>query len=59
MCVDLYLVMDVDLLESVQKFALKVCCRQWSSPYEDLLEISRLSSLQARREAARLHIHFH
>lgn len=45
---------DVELLESVQKFALKVCCKQWSSPYEDLLEISRLSSLQARRETARL-----
>ena len=51
---DPYLVKDVELLESVQKFALKVCCKQWSSPYEDLLEISRLSSLQARRETARL-----
>ena len=51
---DPYLVKDVDLLESVQKFALKVCCKQWSSSYQDLLELSKLSSLQTRREAARL-----
>ena len=30
---DLYLFKDVDQLESIQKFALKVCCKQWSSPY--------------------------
>ena len=26
---DPYLVKDVDLLKSVRKFALKVCCNQW------------------------------
>ena len=51
---DPHLLKDVDLLESVQKFALKDCCKQWSSLYQDLLNISKLSSLQARREVARL-----
>ena len=51
---DPHLLKDVDLLESVQKFALNVYCKQWSSPYQDLLNISKLSSLQARREIARL-----
>ena len=51
---DPYLVKDVHQLESVQKFALKVCCKQCSSSYQDLLELSKLSSLQTRREAARL-----
>ena len=51
---DPHLLKDVDLLESVQKFALKVCCKQQSSPYQDLLDISKLSSLQARQEVARL-----
>ena len=51
---DPHLLKDVDLLESVQKFALNLCCKQWSSPYQDLLDISKLSSLQARQEVARL-----
>ena len=51
---DPFLQKDVDLLESVQKFALKVCCKQWSASYQELLDVSHLSSLQTRRENARL-----
>ena len=51
---DPFLQKDVDLLEGVQKFALKVCCKQWSASYQELLDASHLSSLQTRRENARL-----
>ena len=51
---DPFLQKDVNLLESIQKFALKVCCKQWSASYQELLDASYLSSLQTRRENARL-----
>ena len=35
-CACVCLLRDVDPLESVQKLALKVCCKQWSSPYQDI-----------------------
>ena len=45
---------DIDLIDDMQKFALRVCLKSWSSPYEDLLEQSNLPTLQTRRQNAKL-----
>ena len=39
---------DIALLENVQKFALRVCFREWRMGYFDLLDLSGLSSLSDR-----------
>ena len=41
-------------LEKVQKFALKVCSKNWSSDYEHLLNITNLPALSIRREYLKL-----
>ena len=46
---DPFLMKDIELLENVQKFALRVCTKSWDSNYSSLLEISHLPSLQTRR----------
>ena len=51
---DPHLVKDIDLLEKTQKFALRVCCKDWSAPYCDLLDRCQLSSLSSRRRTAKL-----
>ena len=45
---------DIDSLENVQKFALRVCMKSWNSTYEELLMITKLLSLQDRRIMASL-----
>ena len=45
---------DINLLEKSQKFALRVCIRNWSASYEDLLNTTHVSSLSDRRKAAKL-----
>ena len=40
---------DIDKLEDVQKFALRVCFKSWDSSYDDLLVKSRLLPLESRR----------
>ena len=45
---------EIDQLERVQKFALRVCLKSWDTDYEDLLSISNLPSLQKRRMLASL-----
>ena len=40
---------DVNKLEGVQKFALRVISHQWDSTYEDLLSIVKIPKLQERR----------
>jgi len=35
--------------ESVKRFALKVCSKQWDASYNELLDVFRLPSLQNRR----------
>ena len=47
-----HLIKHVNQLEQVQKFALKVCFRQWSrlSSYSDLLQLSNLPQLTERRK---------
>ena len=45
-----HLVKDIDQLENVQKFALKICFKQWDSSYSDLLQSSNLPTLANRRK---------
>ena len=45
-----HLIKDIDQLESIQKFALKVCFKQWDSSYSDLLQSSNLPTLSHRRK---------
>ena len=46
---------DINLLEKSQKFALRVCTRNWSASYEDLLNTTHVSSLSGRRKACHLY----
>ena len=49
---DPYLKRDIDKLERVQSFALKICLKQWSpnTGYRELLERAELQSLASRRK---------
>ena len=51
---DPYLKRDIDLLESAQKFGLRVCLKDWSSPYENLLQESKIQTLSERRTQTNL-----
>ena len=39
---------EIEALEKVQKYALKVCTKSWDASYENLLSKASLSSLQKR-----------
>ena len=41
---------DINKLEHVQKFALRVCTKEWTMSYEDLLEKCRILELTTRRD---------
>ena len=43
-----YLIRDINSLESVQKFALKVCLKQWNTPYHQLINQACLPDLATR-----------
>ena len=47
---DPFLIKDIQMLESVQKFALKMCCKSWNSSYDENLQQSLLPELSARRK---------
>ena len=52
---DPFLNKDIDLLvEDVQKFGLRVCTKSWNKDYGELLAPSRLPTLQARHQQAKL-----
>ena len=51
---DRHLLKDVDLLEKDQKFALRVCCKYWSTHYSDLLGSAHISTLVQRCRKAKL-----
>ena len=40
---------EINSLEDVQKFALRMCAKHWDSGYDDLLQLFSLSSLQQHR----------
>ena len=41
---------DINKLEAVQKFALRMCLKDWHASYCDLLEHCHLTELAARRK---------
>ena len=45
---------NILLLESVQKFAAKVCLKSWNSPYVELLSELDIPTLEGRRKANQL-----
>ena len=45
---------EIEALESVQKFALKMCLKSWSTNYQQLLLEASLPSLKTRRSAQKL-----
>jgi len=55
------------MLESVQKFGLKVCLKQWHSTYGNLIDQAGIPSLAVRRKLLKLcqlyvlnrHVNFH
>ena len=47
---DPFLIKDIHKLESVQKFALKMCCKRWDSSYSENLDQSLLPELSLRRK---------
>ena len=51
---DPYLIKDIELVERTQKFALRVCCKNWTASYPDLLDSCQVSTLSNRRKIARL-----
>ena len=46
---DPHLHCDIRSLESVQKFALRICSKQWETGYQELLDMFSLPSLENRR----------
>ena len=44
-----YKIREVNSIESVQKFALRMCAKNWNAGYEQLLELFSLPDLQQRR----------
>ena len=55
---DPYLQKDIKLLEGVQKFALRVCSKNYDNSYEDLLDTFQLPELSTRRLYLRLSLLF-
>ena len=54
--VDGILSKDIELLESVQKFANKVCTKQWREPYNSLRTSLKLPLLKERRAVLKLSV---
>ena len=52
---DPHLQKDVDMLENVQKFAMKLITRKWDQGYAQLIEMVDLPTLQSRRLHLKLH----
>ena len=44
-----YMVKDIELLEKVQRFALRMCSRNYNLSYEELLDLFKIPSLHNRR----------
>ena len=51
---DPFLKKDVNVLEDVQEFALRVCTKSWDLTYDALLSETHLPSLAVRRQRAKL-----
>ena len=44
-----HLTKEITLLENVQKFACKICCKSWLMDYDSMLAYLDIPSLQQRR----------
>ena len=53
---DPYLAKEKALLEAVQKFACKVCCKNWNMDHESMLAHLNIPSLQQRRLQLKAHM---
>ena len=51
---DSHLKKDIQALENVQKFTLRVCSKSWSSDYATLLDTLSMPTLSDRRETLKL-----
>ena len=51
---DPYLIKDCKLIEDVQKFACKICVKDWHLDYEEMLSRLHIPRLDTRRKALRL-----
>ena len=51
---DPHLKKDIQALENVQKFALRICSKSWSSDYDTLRDTLSISTLSNQREALKL-----
>ncbi len=46
---DPHLSKDISMMENVQKFALRMCLKNWDTGYQDLLDLTNFPSLKNRR----------
>ena len=46
--------LEIDALESVQKFGLRMCFKSWNESYDDLLERTKVPPLKMRRAQMKL-----
>ena len=46
---------EIEDIESVQKFALRMCLKSWNSNYKELLESAHIPTLSSRRTRAGVH----
>ena len=51
---DPYTFKNIEQLESVQKFALKICAHRWDTGYCTLLDMFNIASLETRRKYLKL-----
>ena len=55
MCIqDPYLAKDIEALEKVQRFGLRVCLKKWNLDQEQLLQPTNVVSLPDRKSHAKL-----
>ena len=52
---DSHVKQDIEAIENVQKFALRVCLKSWDCSYDQLLVQASLLSMQERRNLSRLY----
>ena len=45
---------DINLVESVQRFATKICLKDWNTPYQERLQSLNMDSLVTRRKSSKL-----
>ena len=51
---DPYLAKDIEAIEKVQRFGLRMCLKQWDLNQEELLQAANVASLASRRSQAKL-----